>query len=195
MTIAFAVLAVTLAQTPAPPEAVMSTEQVKAAMHNYVSGERLTLIPFGVSGIANIATGSVFIAQGNSHHLTWDAGITALVFGIVELAAGIGFNLSNATKAEKLDALLLEDQKKFAETERKRLERIRDFNQPLLLGVEAAVLVGGGITAGVGAANKSDGTLGLGLGLAVEALVLFVLDWTVLDRARGYASVLEAFTP
>lgn len=206
MTLAL-VVAVTLAQaevTPPPtteapaaavevPKATPGTEQVRAAMRNYVSGERLTVIPFGFAGIANIAAGSVFLTQGNSHHLTWDAGWTALAFGVVELAAGIAFNLSNAGKARKLDLLLDEDPKKFAEQETKRMQRIRDFNQPLLLGVEAVLTGAGALTAAIGYANHSDGTIGLGLGLAVEALILYVLDWTVLDRARGYASVLEAF--
>jgi hypothetical protein len=195
MTIALAVLSLSLAQ--APPEAVAvsktGTEQVRAAMRNYVSGERLTVIPFGFAGLANIAAGSVFLTRGNAQHLTWDAGWCALAFGVVELAAGIAFNLSNAGKARKLDLLLDEDPKKFAEQETKRLQRIRDFNQPLLLGVEAVVAGAGALTAAIGYANRSDGTIGLGLGLAVEALILYVLDWTVLDRARGYASVLETF--
>jgi hypothetical protein len=130
MTLAL-VVAVTLAQaevTPPPsteapaaaveaPKAVPGKEQVRAAMRNYVSGERLTVIPFAFAGLANIAGGSVFLTQGNSHHLTWDAGWSALAFGVVELAAGIAFNLSNAGKARKLDLLLDEDPKKFAEQE------------------------------------------------------------------------------
>lgn len=32
-----------------------------------------------------------------------------------------------------------------------------------------------------------------GAGLAAQGLVMFLLDWTVLDRARAYASALVHF--
>jgi transketolase C-terminal domain/subunit len=35
--------------------------------------------------------------------------------------------------------------------------------------------------------------VGVGLGLAVQGLVMFLLDWTVLDRARAYENALEKY--
>lgn len=52
------------------------------------------------------------------------------------------------------------------------------------------VCVGFGAVAGVGALQKSDFAVGLGLGLAVRGLLMFALDWAVLDRAQAYAVAL-----
>ncbi len=116
-------------------------------------------------------------------------------FAWAELAAGLAFNLSNAARADRLDHELDTDPVGFAHAERKKLHRIRDLYQPALLSLEAAVAVGGGVTAVAGSAKHNDTVLGLGLGLAIQGLVLFLLDWSVLDRARPYAAALDLFLP
>jgi hypothetical protein len=50
--------------------------------------------------------------------------------------------------------------------------------------------VAGGALAGGGALTSNDTVLGVGLGLAVQGLILFLLDWAVLDRAQAYQAVL-----
>jgi hypothetical protein len=37
--------------------------------------------------------------------------------------------------------------------------------------------------------------LGVGLGFAVQGLVMFLLDWAVLDRASAYSTALSLFNP
>ncbi len=164
-------------------------------MHAYVSGERASLLPFGFTAAATLATGSVLLAQGDSSRVTWGAGWPLLTLGVAELAAGLAFNLQNASRAAALDRLLAEDPKAFADHERKKLDRIRHLFQPLLLGVEAAVAVGGGVSAAWGASSGSQTALGVGLGLAVQGLALFLLDWAVLDRASAYGAALDVFRP
>lgn len=67
--------------------------------------------------------------------------------------------------------------------------------QPILLIAEAAVSLGGGAMATAGALARRDILCGVGIGLAIQGLALFILDWAVLDRARGYAAGLELFLP
>jgi hypothetical protein len=70
------------------------------------------------------------------------------------------------------------------------MERITTRFQPILLGVWGATGLAGGVLAGVGAASRDDVMLGLGLGLAVQGLVMFLLDFAVLDRANGFGVAL-----
>jgi hypothetical protein len=55
--------------------------------------------------------------------------------------------------------------------------------------------VGGLATAGAGLARKDDLLIGVGLGLAIEAIALFIIDWDVYERAKTYARSLERFVP
>jgi hypothetical protein len=91
----------------------------------------------------------------------------------------------------KLDELLAQDKGKFLEQERKHAHRIVHVYQPALLAVEAVALATGGALAGGGAVRHDDKLLGVGLGLAIGSLVLFVLDWAVLDRAQAYETALR----
>jgi hypothetical protein len=73
--------------------------------------------------------------------------------------------------------------------------RITNRFQPILLAVEGALSVGGGAFAGVGALRHDELMLGLGVGFAIQGLVMFLLDWAVLDRASAYATALSVFRP
>jgi hypothetical protein len=83
----------------------------------------------------------------------------------------------------------------FAKSERERVARVTSRFQPILLAVEGALSAGGGVFAGLGALRRDDLMLGVGLGFAVQGLVMFLLDWAVLDRASAYATALSLFRP
>jgi hypothetical protein len=165
-------------------------DAVRVALHTWHQGEqRSGLGPFLGAGLATGLTGGLFVAQGSEG--ARGAGWALLGFGVLEAAAGLYFGLSAPGKEAARDAALTADRAAFLSGERARVARITGRFQPLLLAVEAAVTVGGGVTAGVGALEKKELLVGLGLGLAVQGLVLFLLDRAVLDRAQAYGAVLE----
>lgn len=186
-------LTLTLCLVVAQPVLVPSevkADPLAAAMHTWHRGERLSgFVPFLGAGVATVATGTVLLAQGSK--LDVGAGVPLVAFGAIELLAGLYFGLSSYAKESALDALLITDRARFLEQERARVHRITSLFQPLLLAVEGALTVGGGVTAGVGALQRDDLAIGLGLGLAVQGLLFFVLDWAVLDRAQAYESALR----
>lgn len=174
-----------------PPSAALlpaeaPIDPVRAALYTWHRGERVSGFgPFVGSGLATGVTGVLLGTQGGT--LGRAAGWTLFGFGALELVAGLYFGLSAFGNEAARDALLTKDRAVFLETERARLTRITTRFQPILLGVEAAVTLGGGVLAGVGGLQRDDALLGVGLGLAVQGLVLFLLDWAVLDRAQAYA--------
>jgi hypothetical protein len=165
-------------------------EALREAMHVWHRGERTSgFVPFLISGVSTVTTGSLLVAGGSQ--LGRGAGWTLLSFGALEVLAGLYFGLSSFGKEAALDAAFLADPVAFQASERARLNRITSRFQPILLAVEGALTLAGGTTAAVGGFRKDDTMLGVGLGLAVQGLVLFLLDWAVLDRAQAYASVLR----
>jgi len=174
----------TLTPTEAPPRDV-----VRDALHLWHRGERISgFVPFLGGGLATSLAGTLLVTS--SSNAAKGAGWVVLGFGVLEIAAGLAFALSSYGAEERRDLELTQNRAAFLETERARLKRITNFNQPLLLGIEAAVTLGGGITAGVGALTHDDLLAGIGLGLAVQGLVFFLLDWAVSDRANAYALAL-----
>ena len=188
-----ALLALLLTQAPvpsdAPPQGNVPSAALRAAMHTYVRGERRSIIPFGVAALASITAATVLFIPNEP--IARGAAWPMLGFGVLELAAGVFFGLRD--EQPKLDRRLDEDPAAFVREERQKVERISHRNQPVLLGIWSAVMAAGGVMAGVGAA-KGLGTLeGVGLGLAVQALAFFLIDWAVLDRADDYLAVLRSF--
>lgn len=175
------------------PAVHLSSEAMKALMHTYYDGERSQIIPFGGVAIGNLTTGALLLTGDSA--LTHAAAGPVIAFGAVELLAGLFFTIRAGPHLAHLDQLLVDNPQEFVRTERVRTHRIRDLFQPALLIAEGVIAVGGGVMAGIGAKRNLPTVEGIGLGLLVEAVVLFVLDWAVLDRARAYATALDAFEP
>jgi hypothetical protein len=143
-----------------------------------------------VAAAATLTAGALLFTTGDA--LARGAAWPLLGFGVLELAAGLFFGLRN--ERPKLDALLDADPDAFAKEERAKVTRIATRYQPILLGVWGAVMLGGGAMAGVGAAGKNPTLEGVGIGLAIQALAFFLIDWAVLDRADDYLAVLARFS-
>lgn len=192
-----ALLALLLAQDPEPvqpppaPPAAVSTDAMREAMHTYVRGERRSIIPFSLMALSSFVAGGVLLTSNEA--IARGAAWPLLGFGVLELAAGLFFGLRN--ERPHLDALLGEDPQKFADAERKKVTRIASFNQPLLLGIEGVLLAAGGAMAGAGAVARQGTVEGVGIGVAISALAMFLVDWAVLDRADDYLGVLKHFRP
>lgn len=170
------------------------TDQVRVQLHEYYRGERLSgFVPFVGSGVGSVVAGTLLLTSNTT--LGRGAGWTNLSFGVLEIVAGLYFAFSSYGKERALDAALTANPAEFAKSERDRVARIMNRFQPILLGVEGALSAGGGVFAGIGALRRDDLMLGIGLGFAVQGLVMFLLDWAVLDRAAAYSTALSLFRP
>jgi hypothetical protein len=173
---------------PIVSAAGMSTERLRELMHTYVRGERQAGIPFAIAGVAQALTGGLLLTSDNN--IAKGAAWPLLAFGVVEVAASLVLGVRS--QQPKLDKLLDEGVPQFLEHERKHAHRITHVFQPALLAVEAVVLGTGGALAAAGGFRHDDTMAGVGFGLAVGALALFLLDWSVLDRAQAYETALGA---
>lgn len=176
--------------TPAvPPPITVGTDALREAMHTYVRGERRSIIPFGVAGLVTVVAGGLLLIPREP--IARGAAWPLLGFGVLELAAGLFFGLRD--EQPRLDRLLEQDPAELVRSEREKIGRISSRNQPLLLAIWSAVIAGGGVMAGVGAAKGNGIVEGVGLGLLVQGLAFFLIDWAVLDRADDYLAVLRSF--
>ena len=167
-----------------------ANDALLASLRLWHRGERFSgLVAFTGTGVGSLVSGGLLAASNST--AARGAGWVMVGFGALELAAGLFFGLASFGNEERRAAALMLDRKAFIETERARMKRITGVFQPILLGVETAIAVGGGITAGVGALRNDELAIGLGLGLAVQGVLFFLLDWAVSDRAHAYALALE----
>ena len=187
-------LLLTLCSSMAFAEESITSEQVRVHLHDYYRGERLSgFVPFVGSGAGSLLAGTLLVTSNTE--LGRGAGWVNIGFGALEVIAGLYFALSSYGKERALDEALTANPAEFARLERERVARIAGRFQPILLAVEAAISAGGGVMMGVGALQRNDTMLGLGIGFAVQGLVMFLLDWAVLDRASAYSTALSMFHP
>lgn len=183
-----------LTAEPTPEfKASLSREQIAAIMHTDGEGERNSVIPFATMGGATMLGGGLLL--GTDSKIAQGAAWPLITLGALEVIGGLVFALRAGPHLRHLDALLASDPQEFARLERKRVQRIRDRFQPILLVTELVICVGGGAMATAGALSHRDTLTGVGIGLAIQGLALFLIDWAVLDRARAYATALDLFLP
>jgi hypothetical protein len=189
-----ALLALTsaVARGQTAPEGTLSSAQMSELLRAYGEGETSASIPFFTTGAVGVASGAVLLGQGGKmgHGAAWPL----LSVGGVEMLAG-ALLATRSGHFEALQAQLGRDPQAFAREERHHLYLIRDRYQPFLLSLEAAVAVAGGVMAGLGSSQQQPTLEGVGIGLALQGVALFLLDWAVLDRARAYLSALALFLP
>lgn len=171
------------------PSATAERDVLREQLHLWHRGERISgFVPFVGAGLATSLAGTFLVTSDSTS--ARGGGWVLLGFGVLEVAAGLAFALSSFSAEARRDAELTQDRAAFIEKERARLTRITTLFQPVLLGVEGAVAIAGGVTAGIGALRRDELMVGVGLGLAVQGLVFFLLDWAVSDRAQAYAVAL-----
>lgn len=164
---------------------------LRGQLHTYYSGEALAGVPFTASGVASGLTGGVLLATGDS--TARGAAWPLFGFGALEAAFGLYLALRNPVRLAEFDAQLTANPQAFVTSERARLKSIVHTYQPVLLTLWSVVAAGGAGLATGGHLSQDTTMVGVGLGLALHGLVLFLLDWTVLDRARAYESALTHF--
>jgi hypothetical protein len=175
----------------APPS--LTPQQMSALMHTYVEGEAQAAIPFAGTGALTLAASGLLLQSGKP--LDRGAAWPLLSVGAIEVIAGVALGARAHSHEAGLDRLLAENPQEFARRERHHLHLIRDRYQPALLAVEGVLAVGGGTMAALSASRRNESLEGVGLGLGIQGLALFLLDWAVLDRARPYATGLAQFLP
>ena len=174
-------------------QASLSAAELSGLMHTWSDGERSSIIPFAGTGAATAVAGGLLL--GSDSAVARGCAWPLLTVGALEVLAGVFFAVRAGPHRVELDHLLAEDPQEFARVERAHLHRIRDRFQPVLLIAEAVVTVAGGAMAGIGAYRHQDALTGIGIGVSIQGLALFLLDWAVLDRARAYTSALDLFLP
>ena len=164
---------------------------MQEAMHTYYGGEKSGAFQFAVPGLASVAVGTTLLAT-DTGDVAKGAAVPMVAFGGVEVAVGLVLYLRTDALVARLDRDLARDPAAFAAEETAHLRRVRaQFDT--LLWVELTVTgVGAGLAA-VGGLSKDATVQGVGLGLALEASKLFLLDSIADERATPYLRALEAF--
>jgi len=166
-------------------------ETLRGQMHTYYSGEALAGIPFAGAGLASAGAGTGLLLSRDP--TARGASVPMFGFAAIELAFGIYLAIRNPMRIVEFDAQLTANPNAFVTSERLRLKSIVHTYQPILLALWAAASAAGGAFAIAGQVTSDRTMVGVGLGLAVQGLVMFLLDWTVLDRARAYETALAHY--
>jgi hypothetical protein len=168
----------------------LDRDAMRVDMRAYFWGEKWEGPFFMGVGAAGIVAGSALIAQRDD--FMRGAGYPLLIVGAVQaLAGGIIFFRTDAQLA-RLERLLDRSPAGLRETELKRIRRI-NLQFELLAAAESMLIVGGSITASLGAARNSDLLKGVGLGLVIESVATLTLDLFAAQRALRYTSSLTRF--
>lgn len=186
-----AVVAAVVLWVAAPAQSQVRSGEVEAAQRSvrtYFDGEKR-----GASGF--MAVGGVSVAMGGAFALTDNealraAAIPTLALGGVDLLIGVLVYAIADGRAERLSAQAAEDLSGFKADEIERIGRL-DTTFYWLYAIETAVFIGALGAAGFGLLKDDDTALGVGLGLAVQAPALLILDGFADHRGEVYIQALE----
>ncbi len=168
------------------------TVALRRELHTYYEGEKSGALQFALPGLANVGVGAALLASETSD-VAKGAAVPTVAFGAIELLAGAVLFLRTDSLLARLDRKLTLDPRGFHEEERTHLRRV-DAQFSGLMAIEIAVTgLGAGLAAG-GAFAKDPTVQGVGVGLAVQSTVLFLLDATAAERSTRYLSTLESFS-
>ncbi len=173
---------------PPPP---LGAAALSADLHLYFEGEVREASVFAGAGMAAAAVASVLLEHPGVGR---GAAYPLIGVGIIQIAAGLVLHLRTDAQVAKLDALLASDPAALRAAELRRMERV--VVQFLVLEVvELALAAGGAGMAIAGAALDEELLTGIGVGLGIQALVMFGLDWLAHRRASRYLASLRRFEP
>ncbi len=158
------------------------------ATRDYFAGEKRGAIGFAAFGGASLAAGGLMALSEDEALVA--ASIPTLALGLVDLIIGVAVYSVADGRAERLVGEAGED---FEAYRRAEIERIGllDTTFLFLYAVEAAIVLGGVGSAIYGNAKGDDTFVGVGLGLAVQAAALLILDGFADHRGELYLKVLD----
>ena len=187
----FVALGIGLVPGPARAESP-ETASLRRELHTYYEGEKSGALQFALPGLLNVGVGTALLASDTSD-VGKGAAVPTVAFGAIEVVAGAVLFLRTDSLLARLDRKLTLDPRAFHEEERAHLRRV-DAQFAGLMAIEIAVTgLGAGLAAG-GAFAKDPTVQGVGVGLAVQSTVLFLLDATAAERSYRYLGALESFS-
>lgn len=160
-----------------------------AASVEYLGGEFLQGFAWSGVGLVSIGTGIVLVTRDDE--VAKGASYPVLGVGAIQLGAGIVSFISPPRRAARNAVLIAADHDGFLRDEGKRIRRVNTAFRVLAI-TELALVVGGVATAVIGHAKDAPTAEGVGIGLASEAAVMYVLDHFAHRRAERYAARLSA---
>jgi hypothetical protein len=161
-------------------------------LSSYYDSERTTGLLFGGLGIASTVAGSVLVTQ--SHDFERGLGWSMLSLGVLEILGGGFYALQVGGEIRHYSTALANDPGAFKLEEGAHIEgTVSRF--PLYRISELLVAAAGVGVATYGFASKHEAWGGAGVGVAGEALSLFVLDAFGQARAHAYDRKIRTFDP
>lgn len=180
---------VATALAPEPARAASPEDDARAGMREYFAGEKAAAPLLVGPGVASLGAGGLLLAARDSE-LARGAAVPTLALGAVEAAVGLVLFLRTDAQVARLDGALRARPAALYVDESRRIAGVRRDLTALLFTELALTGVGAGALA-VGGFTRSPVVQGVGLGVAVQASVLFVFDTFALARAERYAGALE----
>jgi len=174
---------------PAPTavEDAASTEVLDAAT-DYFTGERAQGAAWGAVGAIAIAGGVVALASDDD--LAHGAAYPLLAVGAIQLGAGVVSYVSPPRRLRRARTAIGRDARTYAEGERRRMGKVTFAFDALRVTEVALVAIGAGLAIG-GARAERDVLVGIGGGIAFQALAMLALDGVADARAARYVERLS----
>lgn len=164
---------------------------MRRALHTYYEGEKAGSFQFLVPGLASAGVGTALLVA-DTGEVAKGAAVPMLAFGALEVGAGLFLYLRTDALLARLDQQLTRDPRAFKTEENIHLRRVDDQFTGLLW-LEIAIASMGVGMASVGAFAKTPTVQGVGIGLAIEASKLFILDSFADARSKPYLAAIESF--
>jgi hypothetical protein len=165
-------------------------QRMTREMRTYFAGELEQAAVFAGIGAGSGYFGGVLLAHGTDASRA--AAVPVLIAGALELVAGLGLMIRTGAQVDERRAQLGAAPGRFKAEEIERMQGVAG-RFTIALGIEGTALVAGVVTASAGAALEEDRAVGAGLGLAVQATTLLVLDLLAEARAERYIEQLQRF--
>lgn len=168
----------------------LSTEELRADMHRYLSEEKRGGAVLMGMGAPAVAVGGGLLAQ--EQPLWRGFAYPVLIMGALEFCGGLLFYARTHRQRAALDRALTQQP---AATGRAELARMRRINLQfsLIEALELTLIAGGTAMAAAGGAMRNETLMGVGLGLTVESLGLLAFDLFATRRAHRYTRSVERF--
>jgi len=163
-----------------------------AASRSYYDAEVTTAFLFVAYGAVTAGAGAVSLTQEGdfAHGFGW----SSLIAGGITALGGAAYGVAARVRGNDYTSLAEKDPAQF---KREESERIAGTNQrfALYLGSEIAETIAGIGIAAYGFAAKSDLAKGIGAGVAIQGIGLFVIDAPGAGRAARYQDDVRRFNP
>lgn len=175
----------------ASPPAELSADRAEmiAEARTYFQAEKRGTAGFMFVGASSLV-GSAFLAFGTSDDTAHGAAIPISVIGLAQmLVGGIVFFRTDRQLA-KLEEQIRTDPNGYVTEELPRIERVNAMFGIYQLVELGLIAVGGGLAA-YGTAADTPWVEGVGYGLALQALVVFIGDTLAHQRAGRYESAIR----